>query len=85
MLRKLLLALVFVCILTVTAFAGVNINTADQKELASLPGIGLVKAAAIVEYRTANGNFKTLDEIKKVKGIGGKTLEKLRDQITVEE
>lgn len=85
MLRKLLLALVFVLSLTVAAFAGVNINTADQKELASLPGIGSVKAAAIVKYRTVPGSFKTLDDLKKVKGIGGKTLEKLRDQISVEE
>lgn len=69
----------------VAALAGVNINTADEKELASLPGIGPTKAAAIVDYRTEYGSFKIPDDFKKVKGIGRKTLEKLRDQITVKD
>lgn len=85
MLKKLLLALVFVGFLTVTAFAGVNINTANQQELTSLPGIGGVKAAAIVEYRNLHGSFKTIDELTKIKGIGDRTIENLRDQIVLED
>lgn len=60
----------------------VNINSASVAELATLPGIGEVKAKAIVEYRAA-APFKTVDDLKQVKGIGEKTLEVLRPRITV--
>ena len=83
--KKLLMSLVMVLLLAVYAFATVNINTADQKELVSLSGIGPAKAAAIIDYRAEHGSFKTPDDLEKVKGIGPKTLEKLRDQITVED
>jgi competence protein ComEA len=56
----------------------VNINTADQEILTQLPGIGPVTADRIVEYRKANGNFKSIDELTSVKGIGDKTLAKLK-------
>jgi competence protein ComEA len=56
----------------------VNINTADKEMLTLLPGIGPVTAEAIVAYRQANGNFKSLDELTKVKGIGEKSLVKLK-------
>ena len=58
----------------------ININTAPASEL---KGIGEVKAAAIVEYRRINGNFKTVQDIMNVSGIGEKTFEKIRSQITV--
>lgn len=61
----------------------VNINTADQAELESLPGIGSVRASAILEYRNENGPFQSIEELLKVDGIGEKTLNKLRDLITV--
>ena len=61
----------------------ININTAPASELVKLKGIGEVKAAAIVEYRRINGNFKTVQDIMNVSGIGEKTFEKIRDQITV--
>ncbi len=85
MLKKMVLVLVFFLSLTVAAFAGVNINTADEATLITLSGIGPVKAAAIVEYRKNHGEFSAVDDLKKVKGIGVKTLEKLRNQISVEE
>jgi comEA protein len=56
----------------------ININQADVKELGNLPGIGPVKAQAIVDYRTENGNFQSKEEIMKVKGIGPKTYERLQ-------
>ena len=52
----------------------VNINTADAKTLSeALAGIGMKKAEAIVAYRTKNGSFKTIDDLKRVSGIGVKT------------
>lgn len=61
----------------------VNINTADQAELESLPGIGASKAAAIIEYRQSHGAFQTPHDITKVKGIGESTYEQLKDSIAV--
>ena len=61
----------------------VNINAATPAVLASrLKGIGPSKAAAIVQYREQHGAFETVDALVNVKGIGVKTLEKLRDRIT---
>jgi len=62
----------------------VNINTASAAELATLSGIGPAKAQAIVEHREKNGQFKTVDDLKLVQGIGDKMLEKLRPQVTVD-
>lgn len=61
----------------------ININTASSSELQSLTGIGEVKAGAIIEYREQNGGFSSVDELINVKGIGEKTLEKIRDRIIV--
>ena len=61
----------------------VNINTASKKELDALPGIGEVLAQRIIEYRSANGPFRSVDDLTKVKGIGAKTLEKLKPNATV--
>ena len=55
----------------------VNINTATVEQLVEVKGIGEVLAQKIVEYRQAHGGFKSLDELDNVKGVGGKTLEKL--------
>ncbi|MCS4534305.1 ComEA family DNA-binding protein [Neisseria montereyensis] len=62
------------------AGAAVNINTAGAEELAELPGIGPSKAAAIVAYRDENGAFKTVSELKNVKGIGDGILAKVREE-----
>jgi len=61
----------------------ININTATKSQLVSLPGIGDVKAQAIIDYRTKNGNFKRVEDIVNVSGIGEKTFESLKDLITV--
>ena len=56
----------------------VFINTANLDEFKQLPGIGPIKAERIIQYRQAKGYFSSIDELKKVKGIGDKTLQKLR-------
>ena len=67
------------------AFAGpVNVNTADAETIsAELQGVGITKAIAIVEYRQANGPFKTADDLTQVKGIGERTVEINRKNILV--
>ena len=61
-----------------------DLNTATQEELDALPGIGPVKAEAILQYREESGPFRTVEEIMEVEGIGEKTLEQLRPYVTVE-
>ena len=61
----------------------ININTASAAELATLKGIGPAKAQAIVDHREKNGQFKTVDDLKLVRGIGDKMLEQLRSHVTV--
>ena len=60
-----------------------NVNTASSSELQALPGIGPKKADAIVTFRTANGPFRQVEDLVQVKGIGPKTLDKLRPLVTV--
>lgn len=61
----------------------ININTADLEQLKEITGIGNIKAQSIIDYREANGGFKSLEELKNVDGIGDKTFEKIKDQITL--
>ena len=63
-------------------FAAVNINTASQKELMTLNGIGEAKAKAIIEYRTKN-KFKKIEDIMQVKGIGQAIFDKIKKDIVV--
>ena len=60
----------------------ININTASQEELVSLPGIGEVIAKRIIEHRETHGPFRRPEDLLEVKGIGPKKLEKIRDLIS---
>lgn len=80
-LRALLTALVLS--LTLPAWAAVDINSADQKTLEKLPGIGPAKAKAIISYREKSGPFKSKEDLKKVDGIGDKLYQAVQNEISV--
>ncbi|HEX6917734.1 MAG TPA: ComEA family DNA-binding protein [Phycicoccus sp.] len=61
----------------------VNLNTADAATLETLSGVGPALAAAIIQYRTEQGPFTTIDQLDEVSGIGPATLEELRPHVTV--
>jgi competence protein ComEA len=65
------------------ASAVVNLNTATKEELVALSGIGPSKAQAILDYRAQHGGFKSVDELKEVKGIGARRFERLKADLTV--
>jgi competence protein ComEA len=65
------------------AVAEVNINTADEASLQQIKGIGPSRARAIIEYREKNGPFASTDALINVPGIGKKSLEQLKPQISV--
>ena len=58
-------------------------NSADVILLQQLTGVGPVTAQKIVDYREQNGNFSSIEELKNVSGIGEKTFEKMRDDVTI--
>lgn len=62
----------------------VNLNTADLSELQTISGIGQKRAQDILDYREANGKFNSVDDLKNVSGVGAKTLEKLKEYVTVD-
>ena len=83
MLRLLIISFVILFV-SVAIAEPVNINHASEQELAeNLKGVGPKKAKAIIEYREINGPFYTAEELINVKGIGPKTLEKNKENITV--
>ena len=80
--RKLLLTAITSLVLFSQSLLAVNVNTADATAIAEeLNGVGVKKAQAIIDYRKANGEFKTIEALTEVKGIGLKTVEKNRDAI----
>jgi comEA protein len=92
--RHKVLALALAAVVLAIAFASayaqsaapktkVNINTAPASELETLPRVGPKVAQRIVDFRTKNGNFKKVEEIMKVQGIGEKVYEQIKDLITV--
>ncbi|TWT16589.1 helix-hairpin-helix domain-containing protein [Streptococcus sp. sy010] len=66
------------------ASSKVNINQASLSDLQTISGIGAKRAQDIIDYRESNGSFQTVDDLKKVSGIGEKTFEKLRELISVD-
>ena len=68
---------------TSTSNAKININTASQEELDTLPGIGPSIASKIIDYREENGKFNSIEEIKEVSGIGDAKYDKIKDSITI--
>lgn len=83
--RRCVQALLCSLLLPLAALAGpVDINTADAASIArELQGVGLSKAQAIVAYREQHGAFKRLEDLRKVKGIGARTLELNRANIRI--
>ncbi|MDR0300495.1 MAG: helix-hairpin-helix domain-containing protein [Streptococcaceae bacterium] len=67
-----------------TSTGKININTADLSQLQSLSGIGQKKAQDIIDYRTQNGPFKSIEDLGNVSGFGEKSLDKIKDSITVD-
>lgn len=77
---KIMLLFVFI---TTLLFSTVNVNRANSAQLQTLNGIGPTKAQEIIKYRKSHGAFKTVDELVNVKGIGPKTLIKMKSQVTI--
>ena len=63
--------------------SGIDLNSANEAQLVTLPGIGKSKAQAIIAYRSSRGPFTSVDQLSGVKGIGGKTLERLRPLVRI--
>jgi|SRR5215467_10037102 len=81
--KKLLLAFIVWFAICGIALAAVNINTATKEELTSIKGIGEKRAQAIIDYRTKNGPFKTVDDLTKVEGIGPGIMKQIKSQVAV--
>ncbi|MEF8700730.1 MAG: helix-hairpin-helix domain-containing protein [Candidatus Accumulibacter sp. UW26] len=81
--HKLITLLVALLMVSLNAFAAVNVNTASEAELQTLAGIGPAKAKAIIDYRDKNGAFKAVDDLTKVPGIGAGVLSKIRSEVTL--
>ncbi len=76
--------LIFSFLLLVSiAFGAININKANSAQLQTINGIGPTKAAAIIKYRKTHGGFKSVDELVNVKGIGPKTVLKMKKQVSI--
>jgi competence protein ComEA len=80
--QKILLAFAMWFALSGAAMAAVNINTATKEELTSLKGVGDKRAQDIIDYRAKNGNFKSVDDLEKVPGIGPGLMKQIRPQVT---
>lgn len=64
-------------------FSAINVNKANSAQLQTLNGIGPTKAQEIINYRKTHGGFKTVEELVNVKGIGPKTLMKMKSQVEI--
>ena len=81
--KKLLLGLLMGLVMSVSAYAAVDLNAATQSELESVKGIGPAKAKAIVMHREKNGAFKSVDDLAQVKGFGKASVSKVKAELTV--
>jgi competence protein ComEA len=81
--KKLFLAVAMCFALSGIAVAAVNINTATKEELTSLKGVGEKRAQEIIDYRKKNGDFKSIDDLQKVPGIGPGLMKQIRSDVTV--
>ena len=81
--KKIFALLIGLAFCAMNAIAAVNVNTATQAQLETLNGIGPAKAKAIIDYRTKNGAFKTVEELDKVPGIGQGVLAKIKADVAV--
>ena len=81
--NRLILALVMCLVLAGVAAAAVNINTASKEELTSLKGVGDKRAQEIIDYRKKNGDFKSVDDLEKVPGVGREVFGKNHGRIAV--
>lgn len=70
-------------VLAGVALAVVNINTATKEELTTIKGVGDKRAQDIIEYRKKHGDFKSVDDLQKVPGIGSSLLKQIRSHVTV--
>jgi len=82
--KALLVFAMVISAFSLQASEALNINSADAATIEhKLKGVGAIKAQAIVKYRQQNGPFKSIEELVNVSGIGEKTLDKIRSQISV--
>jgi len=82
MMKKLILA-ALASLVSVCAFAVVDINTANQQQLEAINGLGPAKAKAIIDYRSKSGPFKSVEDIKKVPGIKDGVFKQIKAEIGV--
>ena len=80
--KALLLALA-IALVAPLAHAALDLNSATKEQLVALSGIGPAKAQAILDYRTQHGGFKSVEELKDVKGIGARRFDKIKSELTV--
>lgn len=73
----------FLLVLVSIAFGAVNINKANSAQLQTINGIGPAKANEIIKYRKSHGAFRNVNELVNVKGIGPKTMKKMKTQVSV--
>jgi competence protein ComEA len=73
----------FILLFVSFLFAKLDLNTASEAELQKVKGVGPAKAKAIVEYRQKNGSFKSVDDLKNVKGFGEKSVANLKSDLEV--
>lgn len=72
-----------IILLSTLLFSAINVNKANSAQLQTLNGIGPTKAQEIINYRKSHGGFKTVEELVNVKGIGAKSLMKMKAQVSI--